>query len=730
MNQTLPDYPIHHAGIKPYHHRQLGVEVNGQTAVRYLRFGQRARVDRLELPPSVYGRWVPAVPTHPAHLIISVFDSKMQQWKTVREVDLPRDPRIEGKGLSQHMTIEQMEAHLAKVLTKKPHVIPLGGLVTDHLRVECDREHPTWPNHGEVNGGEFNVPFGILNPLKAYGKVLGKPPAAKYQSCLRLTASRPRAPRGMTVRQLPHMLLFEGRRFSAGFSLRRPMLLHLGWDAFGSGGASHNRLRSTLAAFTAGLGGLSGPVLRTFTLDCQPHHWTGDVSVQGNQVAYRNLRCAHEGIRIDAIFTVEPDRLVIQLKQSNQREFPAIEAQAWRLVWDIGKAMTAAAALPTLQPGRNGEVQLPMLWASDGVGCLSCRQLESSTDAFADGGGELSEPELRDRGDSPSAMETVPAGEREATIELAVTKLEPATKKRPSPGVQSHWGSIYSCFRPELGGFSNHATSCNCHVNQHYPGELTAFTWRPKHGPNPIDLYRFTIERALLGGGGYGYWRNLYLDSSPVLVSGAGRIHQTAPNLEWLRRVEPGLLDSVRRMFETIGREGLVVCRALSGNAGSYRWSSNAYDVIGFGHMDAYVNAWTYRGLRNAAALLADLGRHDLARLCGERAAALKAAFPKYLINPKTGWVVGWRSRDGELHDYAFTWVNAFACAFGLLDLPAARRAAHQAGGTARRKRARNRVSAASLTTSGPSGATTTCCRGPWDIFPPRQRLSFIPMVR
>ena len=44
--------------------------------------------------------------------------------------------------------------------------------------------------------------------------------------------------------------------------------------------------------------------------------------------------------------------------------------------------------------------------------------------------------------------------------------------------------------------------------------------------PDPLDLARFTVGRALLDGGGYGYWRNLYMDSDPVLVSTAGRIHQ------------------------------------------------------------------------------------------------------------------------------------------------------------------------------------------------------------
>jgi len=683
MSEELRDFSIHHAGTKPFHHSRLGVTVNAQTAVRYLRFCQRVRIERLELPHSVEGRWVPAVPTHPAHLIISVLDPKRHTWKIVREVNLPRDPRIESKGLSQRMSVEEMDAHFKKVLDGKPHVIRLGGIVTDHLRIECDREHPVWPNHGECNGSEFMVPFGILNPLKAFGKTLSPQYQPRHVTLLKTGKIKPSAPRGMSVKQLPLMLLFEGRKLAVGFSLRRPMLLHLGWDVLGKGRAANNRLVATNVGSRAIVvaGGLSGPSLRTLTTDCLPHHWTGDVSVQGNRVSYRNLRCSIEGVRVDATFTVEPERIVLELAQTSDGDLPAIEANAWRLNWDIDAAMTGAAAMPTLRPGRNGEVQLPMLWAGDGVGCLSCRILEGAEDRARlrvesyrtqrclVGGIEFGAPA------SSSECAVVPRGTNKTTLEWAVTNLEPKANARISATLASHWAAVYSCFRPEYGGFSNHAISVNCHVNQHCPNELVAHTRRHPLGLNPLDLYRFTIERALLGGGGYGFWRNLYLDSDPMLICGAGRIHQTEPRRDWLRKIEAGLIEATERMLGTIGKEGLAICRSLSGNSGSYRWSSNAMDVVGFGHMDAYVNAWTYRALRNATALLSDLDQTLLAQRCRQAAGKVRAAFPRYLVNPKTGWIVGWRSRDGKLHDCAFTWVNAPACAFGVLDGAAARRA-------------------------------------------------------
>jgi len=244
------------------------------------------RVERLELGRIVYGRWVPSVPTHPAHLVISVLDGN--RWRTIREVDLPPDPVTGGEGLSQQMSIDEMNAKLEQVLRQPPHVIELGGIETDHLRVECDREHPVWPNHGECNGGPFSVPFGILNPLRAFGEPLSHVICkTSYSTILSVEQMQPDAPRGMHVRDLPHMLLFEGKRISVGFSLRRPLLMHLGWDALAAGQAPNSRLLASRMPDASAACAFAGPVLRTLTGDFPAPLWTGRVFVHGNRVAYR-----------------------------------------------------------------------------------------------------------------------------------------------------------------------------------------------------------------------------------------------------------------------------------------------------------------------------------------------------------------------------------------------------------------------------------------------------------
>ncbi len=681
--EHLTDWSITHGGIQRVLHPHLNVEVNGQTCIRYLRFGRPVILDRLEIERLVYSRIVPDVPTHPAHIIIATLDPNSWQWETIREIDLPYYSKINGEGLSQDMNIDEMEEHFKQILKEEPMTIPLDGLQTDHLRIVCDREHPVWPSHGEMDGGIYNVPFGILNKLKAFGVPRDDSSVSvnyndDYRPILKQGKINPKAPTGMEIVERPDMILYQGKYFSIGFNRYRPILMHLGWDIIGGKDASNNRLFATRLPFLdKKMGGVSGPLLRTLFNDYPAHLWTGEVSIDGNKISYRNLEVI-DGLKIDALFTVESDRVRIELRQTCSQAIPVIDAACWRLAWDTTKGITGMAGMPTLKAGRNGDVALPGMWTSDGNGCLSHRLVE----------GDPNETRLQVEsyrfessvtggfvfGEHPgeNQCQVVPEGEKHAVYELALDNFQPNEQEgapMPSEGLKRHWGTAFSCFRPEFRGFSNNAGSTNCHQVQFSPTEIVVRTKCPANGPNPFDLARYTIGRGLLDGGGYGYWRTLFLDTDPVLLSSAGRIHQADPNLQWLKHIEPGLVAAAERMLEMIDDSGMLICKNLSGNSGSYRWSSNAMDVVGFGHIDGYVNAWAYRAFRNVAAMLDDLSSsRDLVLRCRQAATKLCESYPSFLLNSETGWFAGWRSRDDQMHDYAFLSVNGVALAFGLLD--------------------------------------------------------------
>ncbi len=710
ITQPIPlnNYSISHAGRRTVLHPELGREIQAQTAVRYLRFLRPVRVAHLELPLANCGRWVPTVPTHPAHVLVSVLDRASNRWRVIADVALPPNPKCAGEGLSQEMPIEEMEAHFRKVMAEQiPHRIELGGIETDLLRVECDREHPVWPNHGECNGGPYHVPFGILQHLGAVGEELDVVAAPPYRRKLSRKGFTPAAPEGMTLdTRNPLEVVFNGDRLRVGFSLIRPMLTRLDWNHFGDRQPDGNRLffKGSWGGGDA-LGGQNGPSYITAAGNFVPQNMSGAVEVAGNQVKYLGIATG-AGVTVNAVFTVTAEALTVALEQEAEADLPVIEGEAWRLLWNMRAGLTGLAALPQDREGRNGFVELPALIAADSGGCLAVRLIDGAGAFHTE---SYRSSEARSTGfvlatpDAPDAPLVIPQGRRRAVFELRPCALLPvpaAQESALSEGLRKCWTAGFSAFRPEFGGFSNNAISTNCHVNQHTAFDFAAFTARPVDaappprdrsqksgegaastlrpgtGFDPLDLVKFSVGRALLDAGGYGYHRNLYLDSDPILLCGAGRIVQLAAAPDWLAHVGPGIRAAARRILDNFdAKEGMIVCRALSGNSGTYRWSSNAMDVIGFGHIDAYVNAWSFRGLKNAAALCVRLDDDPLAARCAEAAAALAANYARQLVNPETGWVSGWRSRDGRLHDYGFLWINGVACAFGVMAQAASRQA-------------------------------------------------------
>lgn len=96
-------------------------------------------------------------------------------------------------------------------------------------------------------------------------------------------------------------------------------------------------------------------------------------------------------------------------------------------------------------------------------------------------------------------------------------------------------------------------------------------------------------------------------------------------------------------------------------------------DNIGFGHEDAYANALAYRACTMLAHVSDHIGRTARADFFHTRARKLHSVYYQTFINPRTGLLAGWKSTDGELHDYPFLFVNSVAVCFGLLDAGEAR---------------------------------------------------------
>ena len=68
------------------------------------------------------------------------------------------------------------------------------------------------------------------------------------------------------------------------------------------------------------------------------------------------------------------------------------------------------------------------------------------------------------------------------------------------------------------------------------------------------------------------------------------------------------------------------------------------------------------------AEVAAHVGRHREAGFYNTRAQRIRTAYYRTFFNPTTGLLAGWKSTNGQLHDYQFTFVNSVAVWSGVLD--------------------------------------------------------------
>lgn len=193
------------------------------------------------------------------------------------------------------------------------------------------------------------------------------------------------------------------------------------------------------------------------------------------------------------------------------------------------------------------------------------------------------------------------------------------------------------------------------------------------------DLIRMTLDRYLAGQKGYGqpgYGPNdaspwVFLDVYPSLLIAACDYAEGTKDRAWERANYEKLADWGRLMFamDTDG-DGLLKYPG-TGNSGDRptprKRPSNWWDTIAFGHEDAWSNALAYRAGTMLAGLAHHLGHSGDAWYFSERAEKLRKAFVPTFLDHRTGVLAGWRSADGKLHDYWFTFINGIAVTYGLV---------------------------------------------------------------
>ena len=241
---------------------------------------------------------------------------------------------------------------------------------------------------------------------------------------------------------------------------------------------------------------------------------------------------------------------------------------------------------------------------------------------------------------------------------------------------------------PRVQMLANNSSSDPCAFTVYEYADIAREAPPLAKGLTCLDLVRMTMNRYLDGALGYGLigykstpeytdtaaWggTNNALDSYPSLLIAACDYIEGAQDWPWARRRYDRLADWGRAMMASDHDHNGLIEFPVSGNYGERPTNenrpSNWWDTINFGHEDAYANALAYRALRMLAGVATRLGKQADAGFFGDKASQLRAAYVPTFLNPQTGVLAGWKSADGKLHDYWFTFINGLAITYGLVD--------------------------------------------------------------
>ncbi len=237
---------------------------------------------------------------------------------------------------------------------------------------------------------------------------------------------------------------------------------------------------------------------------------------------------------------------------------------------------------------------------------------------------------------------------------------------------------------PSYPALANNTASDTCAFCYYEFADIAALTPPLAEGLTALDVVRQTLDRILAGGTAYGLpapgWQccpSAFSDALPALLIAAANCVRAGGADAWLAANYDGIRGWAESLLASDTDGDGLFKYSISGNSGIWKDGaptfrpSNWWDTIGFGHEDAYGNALAYRALRNMAMLAEKAGKAgDKARDKTRYQAAadqLRDAYYKRFYDPETGVLGGWRSADGELHDYYFLWVNGIAIHYGLV---------------------------------------------------------------
>jgi hypothetical protein len=145
----------------------------------------------------------------------------------------------------------------------------------------------------------------------------------------------------------------------------------------------------------------------------------------------------------------------------------------------------------------------------------------------------------------------------------------------------------------------------------------------------------------------------------------------------FLRRQADRIRRAMRyQLNELRGAEGLIVTDSKDVQGRHRDQGNNYWDILPFGHLDAYANAVFYASLEAMGEMETALGGEPLTDYAALRAKAHRR-YDETFWDEKAGRYIGCVDVEGKRHDYGFTFVNLEALYYGLGDAAKVRRVYH-----------------------------------------------------
>jgi hypothetical protein len=267
---------------------------------------------------------------------------------------------------------------------------------------------------------------------------------------------------------------------------------------------------------------------------------------------------------------------------------------------------------------------------------------------------------------------------------LEVVEIHPGSRDLAQDprfdGFRRNWLNIFQ-LNPRRRALANHAASDVVAFTLFEYSSIAKQTPPLARGLTALDLIRQTLDRYLGGMKGYGIVDYLpndrtnpfdYTDTYPSLLMAAWDYVDGSKDTRWLNANYSGIKSWASKLLAMDADGDGLIEYPVSGNSGIWdkkfsKHAANWWDDIGFGHKDAYANALAYRALLGMASMSRLANMTEDSRLYDSRAETLRSIYFDTFYNPQTGVLGGWRSADGYLHDYYFTFVNSVAITCGLI---------------------------------------------------------------